>query len=197
MKSLVLLEKVPTATVVENSSGVITSGSVTNAEALNPQITDDYYIFGQGGAKNRVARYALKTLGFATRTYRQPLQVGIPRQSPIMFDVGSYRPVLTVSGVVEREPSPEGHHTLFEGNKYYYPTFFQLQHAVTQWNYIEGEEIFLTLLHTNVATVSYEKYNVSIQTSTFGLNSQLPKLWTFELTFVSTRPIAKHPSKNV
>ena len=186
MKSLILLEKTPKD-----------AGSLTNSEVSNPQIASDYYLYGEGGDKDIQARYALKVLGFATRTYRQPLQVGIPRQSPILFDVGSYRPVLTVSGVVEREALPDSSNVTFESNLYYAPTFFQLQHAVTQWNYVQGEEILLTHLHTNVASVTYEQYNVAIQNATFGLQSQLPKLWTFEITFVSTRPVAKRPSKNV
>ena len=76
MKSLILLEKNP-----KNAS------SLTNAEVLNPKITGsgttENYIFGQGGSKDVQAKYALKVLGFPTRTFRQPLQVGIPRQSPI------------------------------------------------------------------------------------------------------------------
>jgi len=190
MKSLILLEKTPKD-----------AGSLTNSEVLNPKITGggttENYIFGAGGSKNIVARYALKVLGFATRTFRQPLQVGIPRQSPILFDVGSYRPVLTVSGVVEREALPDSSFTTFNSNNYYPPTFFQLQHAVTQWNYVAGEEILLTHLHTNIQSVTYEQYNVAIQNATFGLSSELPKLWTYEISFVSTRPIAKNASRNI
>ena len=190
MKSLILLEKNPKD-----------ASSLTNAEVLNPKVTGsgttENYIFGQGGSKDVQAKYALKVLGFATRTFRQPLQVGIPRQSPILFDVGSYRPVLTVSGVVEREALPDSSNVVFESNTYYAPTYFQLQHAVTQWNYVEGEEILLTHLHTNVLSVTYEQYNVAIQNATFGLTAELPKFWTYEISFVATRPLAKRPSKNV
>jgi len=202
MKSLILLEKKPEATnVVENSSGVVSSGTVTNTEVLNPKITGggttENYIFGAGGSMNVLARYGLQVLGFATRTFRQPLQVGIPRQSPILFDVGSYRPVMTVSGIVEREARPDNDFTLFEGNRYYTPTFFQLQHAITQWNYVQGQEILLTHLHTNVSSVTYEQYNVAVQNATFGLNAQVPKFWTYEISLVGTRPIAKNASRNV
>ena len=198
MKSLILLEKKPEASgVTENSSGVVSGGTVTNAEVLNPQISGDNYLFGQGGSKNILARYALKVLGFATRTFRQPLQVGIPQQSPILFDVGSYRPVLTVSGITEREALPDSDFVMFEDSRYYTPTFFQLQHAVTQWNYVQGTEILLTHLHTNVSSVTYEQYNVAVQNATFGVNAQMPKFWTYEISFVATRPISKRASKNV
>ena len=190
MKSLILLEKNP-----KNAS------SLTNAEVLNPKITGsgttENYIFGQGGSKDVQAKYALKVLGFATRTFRQPLQVGIPRQSPILFDVGAYRPVLTVSGVVEREALPDSSNVVFESNTYYAPTYFQLQHAVTQWSYVQGEEILLTHLHTNVLSVTYEQYNVAIQNATFGLVAEMPKFWTFEISFVATRPVSKYPSKDI
>ena len=144
MKSLILLQKTPKD-----------AGSLANSEVLNPTESSDSYIYGEGGDKDVQAKYALKALGFATRTFRQPLQVGIPRQSPILFDVGSYRPVLTVSGVVEREALSDSSNVVFESKTYYPPTIFQLQHAVTQWNYVEGEEILLTHLHTNVLSVTY------------------------------------------
>ena len=195
-KSLILLEKNPKASVTE-TDGVVTSGTVTNAEVLNPQVSGDSYIHGEAGTKNILARYALKTLGYATRTFRQPLQVGIPRQSPILFDVGSYRPVLTVSGITEREPLPNSSATKFNGNYYYPPTYFQLQQAVTQWAYVADEEILLTHLHTNVSSVTYEQYNVAIQNATFGLVAEMPKFWTFEISFVATRPVSKYPSKNI
>ena len=190
MKSLILLEKTPKD-----------DSSLTNAEVLNPKITGDgtteNYIYGEGGSKDTQAKYALKVLGFATRTFRQPLQVGIPQQSPILFDVGSYRPVLTVSGTVEREALPDSAFVTFETNKYYSPTYFQLQHAVTQWNYVQGTEILLTHLHTNVASVTYEQYNVAVQNATFGVNAQTPKFWTYEISFVATRPTSKRASKNI
>ena len=185
-KSLILLEKNPKS-----------PGSLTNAEVLNPAISGDSYLYGAGGSANIQAKYALKALGYATRTFRQPLQVGIPKQSPILFDVGSYRPVITVSGVVEREALPDSSFTKFGGNNYYPPTYFQLQHAVTQWAYVADEEILLTHLHTNVSTTNYEQYNVAIQNATFGLVSEMPKFWTYEISFVATRPLSKYPSKNI
>ena len=60
-----------------------------------------------------------------------------------------------------------------------------------------GEEVLLTHLHTNIQSVTYEQYNVAIQNATFGLSSELPKLWTYEISFVSTRPVAKNASRNI
>jgi hypothetical protein len=85
----------------------------------------------------------------------------------------------------------------FDGQEYFTPTYFQLQHAVTQWNYVQGEEILLTLLHTNVDSVTYDQYNVAIQSANFGLNSVSPNFWTYELAFVATRSVAGNPSQNV
>lgn len=204
MRSLVLLEKIPA-----DKSGTIDH---TNAEALDPRHTGgsgdsavvENFIFnspaGSGATApttKKKALYALDATGLAVRTFRQPLQVGIPKSSPILFDVGSYRPVITVTGLVPREAAPVGRTVPFDGQDYYSPTYFQLQHAVTQWNYVQGEEILLTLLHTNVASVTYDQYNVAIQTSSFGLVSTMPKFWSYELSFVATRPTAGNPSKNV
>ena len=160
-------------------------------------IRDSYYIYGEGGDKDIQAKYALKVLGFATRTFRQPLQVGIPKSTPILFDVGAYRPMITVSGLTPREANPVGQTVAFKSQTYYTPTYFQLQHAVTQWNFVEGEEIILTVLHTNVASVTYDQYNVSIQSANFGLISTMPNFWSYELAFVGTRPVAGSPSQNI
>jgi hypothetical protein len=204
MRSLVLLEKIPA-----DKDGEVVH---TNVEALDPRHTGgtgDYaitenFIFnspaGNGDASpntRKKALYALNVTGLAVRTFRQPLQVGIPKSSPIMFDVGSYRPLITVSGLVPREAVPVGQTVAFNNQVYYSPTFFQLQHAITQWNYVEGEEIILTVLHTNVASVTYDQYNVSIQNANLGLISSMPKFWSYELSFVAARPVSVNPSKNI
>lgn len=204
MRSLVLFEKNP----ADKTGEVV----YTNAEALDPRHTGgsgDYAITesfiynspaGNGDASpntRKKALYALDVTGLAIRTFRQPLQVGIPKSSPILFDVGSYRPLITVSGLVPREAAPANQTVTFNGQDYYSPTYFQLQHAVTQWNYVEGEETLLTVLHTNVASVTYDQYNVAIQNANFGLISSMPNFWSYEISFVATRPIAGSPSQNV
>ena len=193
MKSLVLLEKIQ----ADQTGGI----TYTNAEALDPKHsgggTTENYIFNSPGSMAKKALYALQATGLAIRTFRQPLQVGIPKSSPILFDVGAYRPLITVSGLVAREAAPVGQTVSFNDQVYYTPTYFQLQHAVTQWAYVKGEEILLTFLHTNVASVTYEQYNVAIQSATFGIAAELPKLWTYEIAFVATRPISGLPSQNI
>ena len=206
MKSLVLLEKNP----ADTTDPVI----YTNAEALDPRHTGgsgdseitENFIFnspaGNGGDGSipdtrKQALYALNATGLAIRTFRTPLQVGIPKSSPILFDVGSYRPTITVSGMVPREAVPEGRTVAFSGKSYYYPTYFQLQHAATQWNYVQGEEILLTIIHTNVSVVSHDQYNVAISNATFGLVEQSPNYWSYEIQFVATRPVVGNPSQNI
>lgn len=204
MRSLVLIEKIPA-----DKTGEVVH---TNAEALDPRhtggsgdyaVTENFIYNSPAGSgataptTKKKALYALDVTGLAIRTFRQPLQVGIPKSSPILFDVGSYRPLITVSGLAPREAAPVGQTVTFDGQDYYSPTYFQLQHAVTQWNYVEGEEILLTVLHTNVASVTYDQYNVAIQNANFGLISTMPKFWSYEISFVATRPTSGNPSQNV
>jgi len=204
MRSLVLIEKIPA-----DKTGTI---DYTNVEALDPRHTGgagssavvENFIFnspaGSGATApttKKKALYALDVTGLAIRTFRQPLQVGIPKSSPILFDVGSYRPLITITGLVPREAAPIGRTTPFNGQDFFSPTYFQLQHAVTQWNYVQGEEILLTLLHTNVASVTYDQYNVAIQNANFGLLSTMPSFWSYEISFVATRPVSGNPSQNV
>ena len=204
MRSLVLIEKIPA-----DKTGEVVH---TNAEALDPRhtggsgdyaVTENFIYNSPAGSgataptTKKKALYALDVTGLAIRTFRQPLQVGIPKSSTILFDVGSYRPLITVSGLAPMEAAPVGQTVTFDGQDYYSPTYFQLQHAVTQWNYVEGEEILLTVLHTNVASVTYDQYNVAIQNANFGLISTMPKFWSYEISFVATRPTSGNPSQNV
>ena len=204
MRSLVLLEKIPA-----DKAGTIDH---TNAEALDPRHTGgsgdsevvENFIFnspaGSGATApttKKKALYALNVTGLAVRTFRQPLQVGIPKSSPILFDVGSYRPVITVTGLVPREAAPVGRTVPFDGQDYYSPTYFQLQHAVTQWNYLKGQEMTVTIIHTNVQSATYDKYNVAIQTCNFTMSSLDQRRWAFDLAFVCTRPVSVRPSSNV
>ena len=184
-RSLILLERTPND-----------EDDLTYVDVADPDADDPYILAALGTANNAVrARYALRTIGLAIKTYRTPLQVGLPMNSPILFDVGSYRPVISVSGYVEVESSSEK--LVHKSNTYYYPTMFQLQHAVTQWNYLVGQEIKLTVIHTNIASVTYDEYGVAIQTSSFNMSSIDQNRWNFEMAFVATRPNSFRPSQNV
>ena len=183
-RSLVLLERIP-----EDPD------NLTYTDVADPDADDPYILAAHGNADNDVrARYALRANGLAIKTYRTPLQVGIPLNSPILFDVGSYRPVVSVSGLVEIESSRE--YMTHLGNRYVYPTMFQLQHAATQWNYLEDQEILLTVIHTNIASDTYDQYNVAIQTCSFNISFLDQKRWSFDFAFVATRPVSVAPSQN-
>ena len=184
-RSLVLLERTP-----EDAS------SLTYKDVADPTAADPYILAAHGNANNAIqARYALRANGLALKTYRTPLQVGIPQNSPILFDVGSYRPMISVSGHVEIESSKE--YTIFQNQKYFYPTMFQLQHATTQWNYLVGQEVLLTVIHTNISSVTYDQYNVAIQNCNFNLLNTDQTRWQYDISFVATRPVSVNPSQNV
>jgi hypothetical protein len=184
-RSLVLLERTP-----ENPS------ALTYVDVVDPSTADPGIASG-GGDNSTRARYALRANGVALKTFRTPLQVGIPSNSPILFDIGSYRPTLSISGFVEVESSGDFMAHPEDGTTYYYPTMFQLQHAVTQWNYLKGQEMTVTIIHTNVQSATYDKYNVAIQTCNFNMSSLDQRRWSFDMAFVCTRPVGVRPSQNV
>jgi hypothetical protein len=183
-KSLVLLERTPAD-----------ADNLTYVDVADPSTADPGIASG-GGDNSTLARYALRANGVAIKTYRTPLQVGIPSNSPILFDIGSYRPTLSVSGFVDVESSGDTMVHPEDGTIYYYPTLFQLQHAATQWNYLKGQEMTVTIIHTNVQSATYDKYNVAIQTCNFSISSLDQRRWSYDLAFVCTRPVAVRPSQN-
>ena len=184
-KSLVLLARTPA-----NPS------ALTYVDVVDPSTADPGIASG-GGDNSTRARYALRANGLALKTYRTPLQVGIPGNSPILFDVGSYRPTLSISGFVDVESTGDTMTHPESGDTYYYPTMFQLQHAITQWNYLEGQEIIITIIHTNVQSATYDEYGAAIQTCNFNMTSLDQRRWAFDIAFVCTRPVAIRPSQNV
>ena len=52
-------------------------------------------------ARDGAEYYALKAEDVAIQVARTPLQIPVPQASPFIFDIGSYRPSLTISGVVD------------------------------------------------------------------------------------------------
>ena len=48
-------------------------------------------------------RLALKAEQFSVNITKTPIQIPIPRQSPVLLDLGIFRPAVTVSGIIDTE----------------------------------------------------------------------------------------------
>ena len=147
---------------------------------------------GAGAAKTGEF-YALKAEDIAIQVARTPLQIPVPMSSPFIFDIGSYRPSLTISGVLDDVDT--GDSTTFSGSgtsrTYYVPTQHQLAEAATDWVHRQGTQ-YVYILHSNFdssadATKFFDRYECAIQQFRCQLQAGVETKWEYTLQFVTTR----------
>ena len=137
--------------------------------------------------------YALKAEDVAIQVARTPLQIPVPMASPFIFDIGSYRPSLTISGVVDDIDTNDS--TTFDGSgtsrTYFVPTQRQLTNAATDWVHRPSSQ-FIYILHSNFDSSSgptkfFDRYECAIQQFRCQLQAGIESRWEYTLQFVTTR----------
>ena len=63
---------------------------------------------GSGTSASATERYILKCDSASIQIAKTPIQIPIPQQSPELFDIGIFRPSITVSGLVDTIGLPSG-----------------------------------------------------------------------------------------
>ena len=77
-------------------------------------------------------RFALKCDSIAISYSKTPIQIPIPQQSPEIIDLGSFRPSISIGGIVDTtEPSPAS--ITVGGQTYYIPFKNWLENIVYDW----------------------------------------------------------------
>ena len=133
--------------------------------------------------------FALKAEDVAIQIARTPLQIPVPQASPFIFDIGSYRPSLTISGVVDDVDTNDS--VSFMSQTYRVPTQFQLTTAATDWVHRSGTQ-FIYILHSNYdpaanATKFFDKYECAIQQYRCQLQAGIETRWEYTIQFVTRR----------
>jgi hypothetical protein len=67
------------------------------------------------GSGTATERYMLKCDSFSIQIAKTPIQIPIPQQSPELFDIGIFRPSITVSGIVDTIGLPSGSSPYMDG----------------------------------------------------------------------------------
>jgi hypothetical protein len=133
--------------------------------------------------------FALKAEDVAIQVARTPLQIPVPQASPFIFDIGSYRPSLTISGVVDDVDTNDS--VSFESQTYRVPTQFELTTAATDWVHRSGKQ-YVYILHSNYDSSSadtkfYDKYECAIQQFRCQLQAGIETRWEYTIQFVTRR----------
>ena len=140
-------------------------------------------------------RFALKAEDVAIQVARTPLQIPVPQASPFIFDIGSYRPSLTISGTLDDVNTADSES--FDGSggdqTYYGPTQFQLLTAATDWVHRQGNQ-FVYVLHSNYdgaasGTQYFDKYACAIQQFRCNLTAGTETFWEYTIQFVLNRRV--------
>ena len=153
---------------------------------------------------NATVRLALKVDQLSISVGKQPMQIPIPSASPIIMDLGSNRPSITVSGLVDNIGMDTTNTTAnaffnmekrtIQSQTYYIPYKNYLEAQLVKFNTSTAAELQLekgestTPDYSGSGSTAYTGggiYKVSIQQFQF---SQLPAMedrWTFSIQFVS------------
>jgi len=144
-------------------------------------------------ARDGAEYYALKAEDVSIQVARTPLQIPVPQASPFIFDIGSYRPSLTISGVVDDVDTNDS--TSFDGGggaqTYRVPTQFELTKAATDWVHRAGKQ-FVYVLHSNydpaaAHTKFFDKYECAVQQYRCQLQAGVETKWEYTLQFVTRK----------
>jgi hypothetical protein len=139
--------------------------------------------------------YALKAEDVAIQVARTPLQIPVPQHSPFLFDIGSYRPSITISGVVD-DVNTEDTMTFNGGGgskTYRVPTQFQLTTAATDWVHRATVQ-YVYILHSNYNSAAspptgtgnfFDKYECAIQQFRCQLQAGIETRWEYTIQFVT------------
>ena len=158
-------------------------------------------------------RYILKCDNASIQVAKTPIQIPIPQQSPELFDIGIFRPSITVSGIVDTIGLPSGSAPYMEyetigDQTYYVPYKNRLEEISMVWLAADTSTIELEvgLLDNHLSTAATATstpwntntdsasglnhtgggiYKVAFQQARFEFSGGEEHYWTFTLQFVA------------
>jgi hypothetical protein len=168
---------------------------------------------GDTGNASRAAGYAIKAESFQISYSKTPIQVPLPEESPLLIDLGMYRPSITIAGLVDNEAATGASVTLAGGAKvrdrqtgesgddatgntaddtaltmhgvYSVPDKNQLEDYVQSEVYSGDNNLSLLILDPTVTHFNY--YRVAPQQAAFILAPGTEDRYQFSMTFVASK----------
>ena len=153
---------------------------------------------------NATIRLALKVDQFSISVGKQPMQIPLPGASPIIMDLGSNRPTITISGVVDNigmDPSNGVVNPWFnmekmtiQGQTYYIPYKNYLEQKLITWNTSTASNLQIEIGDAttpdysgsgSIASSGGGIYKVAIHQFQFAVMPAMEDRWTFSTQFVS------------
>jgi hypothetical protein len=144
-----------------------------------------------------VTRYALQIEKVSIAILKNPIQIAAPKNSPYLFDLGTYKPTLNLSGVADDQDTDNT--VTFAGNTYRTPTVHQISRLSTDWWYDTVQQINLYLQEPDfvdsggTTRESYFKFSAALTTVSIDYKAGTEERPEFTMTFFTGRPKAYYP----
>jgi len=144
-------------------------------------------------------KYALQVEKITIAIQKNPVQIAAPKMSPYLFDLGIYKPVITLVGVVDDQSSGSTIGiTLDKGSETFrIPTAYQMHRMSTDWWYDSGQAVYLYILNPdNGNYVSFFRYTSALQHAALDYQAASEERPSFSMAFVTSRALSYYPHFN-
>ena len=141
-------------------------------------------------------RYALQVEKIAITIQKNPIQIAAPKMSPYLFDLGTYKTVINLTGITDDQSTSTTESFLSE--TYRSPTAYQMSRMSTDWWYDTGQTMFLYILMpaTTSGQTTYFRYTAALQQVSLDYTPTSEERPSFTMSFVSTRAASNYPHYN-
>jgi len=144
-----------------------------------------------------VTRYALQVEKISLAILKNPIQIAAPKNSPYLFDLGTYKPTLNLTGIADDQTTDNT--VTFGGNTYRTPTVHQLSRLSTDWWYDTVQQINVYLQEPDIVDSggttreSYFKFSAALTTVSVDYKAGTEERPEFTMTFFTGRPKVYYP----
>jgi len=149
---------------------------------------NDYSNITPGGT----TRYALQVEKISLAILKNPIQIAAPKNSPYLFDLGTYKPTLNLTGIVDDQDTDQT--VTFGGNIYRTPTVHQVSRLSTDWWYDTQQQINLYIQEPDFGSnESYFKYAAALTSVSVDYKAGTEERPEFTMVFFTGRPKVYYP----
>tara|TARA_R110000824_G_scaffold80015_2_gene201561 strand:+ start:2510 stop:3088 length:579 start_codon:yes stop_codon:yes gene_type:complete len=162
--------------------------------------------------------YALKCDNVVISYTKTPIQVPIPKNSPILIDIGVYRPTISLTGVVDTKPGRTSSNTVPDfwymdsisftrttgygggsgAKTYYVPYKNKLEDFITDQTYSSstplelefGDASYSISPSSSITATGGAVYEVALQQARFQVDAAKEDRYNFSMQFVVTERMA-------
>ena len=142
-------------------------------------------------------RYTLQVEKISLAILKNPIQIAAPKNSPYIFDLGTYKPTLNISGVADDQSTNQT--VAFNGNTYRTPTVHQISRLSTDWWYDTAQEISLYIQEPDfvdsggTTRESYFQYSAALTSVSVDYKPGSEERPEFTMVFFTGRPKVYYP----